>query len=388
MNSRSEKHQKLYESLSWGDVLEALHTLGSFTSPYVTRRVNESGELVAHLNSSLEKFHSEGSGLCDQLTQHVHPSYREAMAVWLKETTETLGFTHHHTRQSVSCPFILKSKEVIWFEVRFDQADSLTLIEMSDILFRIRLSARMSGFIGFKHDLANRLFLLKALPGLIGFSDPRELLDDVNQELPRLSAFLDDRLSPQWVDGVDLEYHVSHAELYGAISDDLFHRLKAMPTVTAAFAFELEAGLADTLTQQRMRNCSLLGVEWSITYLAKLIKRGVFVRDPSKPLKLSLSSHIPTQVPEAPCECNALLPDDATLCLTLDLSTLEQISLSECFEMCRQRTHLIPSRSNLADLDPESSVILSAWLESWINASYELMGAVYRVGHHSVQIRF
>ena len=381
----------------WSDVLSAHYDQRDFKPIVITVDINEKGEMIdGHLESNGVDQRTERAQ-SDSLSEHIHPSYRDALNTWLASQVGDQDRQAKRFSQSVICPFKLTHTELTWFELRVDQGRTLLLIELTETLNRMRLSARASNLLGFHHDLANRLFFFKALPDLIEFSEPQDLLGEVTEELPRLLTFLDARLSMDCIGAVEINRVRDDRALIESIHH-LFTRLSEIEEIAALFTFsqeEMRPNATHHLHGASMgRVHSLLSLEWSLKFLAQLIKRGALKRDSSSPIKLTLSPTERTKIrTESSAErlhgvCGALLPDDIQLCLRLDLRALEDVSLAQGFERWHQRAHVARHRSDLSVQDPDALVSLSAWIESWVSASFGLMGAVYIVENSSVEIRF
>ena len=57
---------------------------------------------------------------------------------------------------------------------------------------------------GLKHDFSNRIFLLSALPQLVDYSEPAELLNDLTEDLPSTLEFFTNRLDLSFTENLHL----------------------------------------------------------------------------------------------------------------------------------------------------------------------------------------
>ena len=160
----------------------------------------------------------------DFLSTYLPVSYQKRFQKWLTTTS-----TGH-----IICPFHLD--KTVWVCVQLNNLNEhilaclqstnqysksrlkvLTISATTAHRHRSQLFARISGLLGIKHDLANRLFLFKALPQLLEFSEPKELLEDIQSELPNLLDFFDHRLSEIWTESIPLTNIRSSVEFQTAL---------------------------------------------------------------------------------------------------------------------------------------------------------------------------
>jgi hypothetical protein len=78
------------------------------------------------------------------------------------------------------------------------------LFSQQDIRWKRLLLSRAWCLNGLKHDLSNRLFLLAALPQLVDYSEPAELLSDLTEDLPTTLEFFTHRLDLSFTENLNL----------------------------------------------------------------------------------------------------------------------------------------------------------------------------------------
>ena len=132
---------------------------------------------------------------------------------------------------------------------------------------------------GLKHDLSNRIFLLSALPQLVDYSEPKDLLDDLTEDLPSTLEFFTHRLDLTFTENLNLNTS------FGFSKEDqkksLFQSLKEYGT-RFTWVSGIPCQYTDQLIQTYLQSQTQiedvyvhqqsLGIGWSLHHLALLMK--------------------------------------------------------------------------------------------------------------------
>ena len=399
---------KGHRPLTWESMLDQLSSPVGLFNQRAACFINEEGgldpldgqsnALMSPSAEAQERLTVQSDHL-NSLIELIHPAYQDSLRRWL-----SMSFSSEEPRVII-CPLILERLQ--WVELSLCGSDRsqieriprqeeqpnsstsyrrLLLTDISDSLYRQQLSARSTGLIGLKHDLANRLFLFKALPQLLEFSPPEELINDVVTEIPNLLSFIEARLSPTLIESLNTHELCSPTELIDQLQD----RVNQHPSIATYFKIitdeHIHTDLNSSSTPVSRRPQSLLGLEWSLSYLALLVKRRLIILEPGEKLNLCLS-YAPKGQASFSGQGGMLCPDVPSLSLKLTLP-LSVSDLSETLKLWKRRTHINTHSSDLKKRDTGPQLSLVAWWETWINASYMLMGNSYLSAPRTVHLIF
>jgi hypothetical protein len=248
---------------------------------------------------------------------------------------------------------------------------TFVLSEMSSRFYQERLAARNSGLLGFKHDLANQIFLFKALPELVEFSSSDELIEDLLVGIPPFLTFLERRLAPEWTDTLLIKETQGVEDLCAELSDWVAHgALPHHQWRVSCEDFDKEMINAEALTSLSM---STLGVRWSLTQLAWRIRRGE-IKGASQNAMITLKlSPSPTFSGPTVGDCGQLLHSEPRLELSLVVEGWDLAGAMNGWHTglgwCGQWSS---AQSREANLDEHMAI----WIGSWVNAAHLTHGVV------------
>jgi hypothetical protein len=319
------------------------------------------------------------------LVDYLPLSYQDRFRSWLAYTS---------IPNQVICS--LSVEQEIWVQIQMepislnllnhyeiDQKQQLKLLTISTIresIYREQLSARNTGLFGFKHDLANRLFLFQALPELLEFSEPTEILNDVVAELPTLLHFFEHRLSETQIGNVPFAPIRSSFDFRDQMSA-LIHD----HNLSKYLSFHSHAQLQETHSS---RSHHLLGLEWSLRYFALLAKQKIFPHQSGHHAVLTLKPYIADDLTVIKGDCGRLLADDAHLYLNLHYQTDLNVNFTLMFNTWRAHEHLSNQNSALLPLQLDQSKSLASWFGTWVNAAHGLGGVIKLIDDQSIAIIF
>ena len=280
-----------------------------------------------------------------------------------------------------------------------EQSESLYILSLTRLderLHRSLYQAQSTTRFGLKHDLANRLFLFKALPEMIEFTEPRELLDDLLTELPNLMRFLEGRLAPKYTESVSLSWIKSEQGIL-----ETFKELEEMSALASLFTFDLPQNLSVDQELSSSIQHSFLGVEWSLLYLSSIHKHLMTSNQvqsaSAKSIQCSLvrfnSSDELTNLTQLSHkemikgDCGFLAPNQMQYCLKLSFEKeieldLEQV-LSDWYCLSLDPNYSLGIKRNL-----EKDQAWAIWLDTWRTAAHLLKGIVKILDHHTIVIIF
>lgn len=320
--------------------------------------------LIGWLNHDLRLRIGEQTG---SLKEYVDPAYHLSLAAWLNDVWE-------ETHAQVILPLHSDtSAQAAWHWVKLSlgqRSDAMTerpliLTSVEGVLQAHLLAAKTSNFIGFQHDLANRLFLFKALPQLIEFSSPAELVADINTELPHLISFIEDRLSPEWTDSLKLQ----SIDQPTALLDHLSQYTSC------------QVNEGDQPLPERMHFVPL-GLDWAMTQFTQRLKRGELPDiDKTSSIRLMIGS-----APSFPLgtvgACGKLLVDQPLIQLTLELPGLQSEQWKDWW-MNKRHWHI--SQSGPLSKRPQNEEVAASCFSAWVNAAHLTRGIV-TLGHNQLHI--
>lgn len=381
-----------HQPQDWGDYLVRFKERDGLSIHIVSFIIDQDAMLI----SALTSLHPLTS---DQNTQQQSPtlpqstylvdylplSYQDRFRTWLTCTT---------VPNRLICPLSLEQH--IWVQIQIDppsltllksfqtdqkqQLKLLTISAIRESIYREQLSARNTGLFGFKHDLTNRLFLFQALPQLLGFSEPTEVLDDVIAELPTLLSFFEHRLSETKIGNVPFEPIRSSFDFRDQVSA-LVHD----QNLSKYLSFHCHAQLQDTHCS---RSHHLLGLEWSLFYFALLAKQHFFPNQSGNQAVLTLKPYIADELTVIQGDCGRLLADDAHLYLSLCYETDLNVGFTIMFNTWRAHKHLSNQNSALLHRQPDQSKSLASWFGTWVNAAHGLGGVIKLIDDQTIAIIF
>ena len=250
--------------------------------------------------------------------------------------------------------------------------------------WRRSLLSRALCFDGFKHDLSNRIFLLSALPQLAEFSPPKELLEDLSEDLPNTLDFFSHRLSVWLTDNLDTAHPQIETPLLSGLNKAIEHLKKI-----SYISWEIETDL-DPVDPLMTDSYTLIGLFWSLHHLALTLKRAKRDVDrdehPYTPLRvgsedpilISLSSHHPTLGVDG---ARQLMSQRRGVCLSLSGGGVPWRAWRSIW--CTQTAYgkrseaLFSTHSSLnVDVDRDDRASACLWMESWINAAHRAGGGL------------
>ncbi|MAD61429.1 MAG: hypothetical protein CMH49_07970 [Myxococcales bacterium] len=280
-----------------------------------------------------------------------------------------------------------------------EQSEALYLLNLTRLDERLQRSlyqAQSTTRFGLKHDLANRLFLFKALPEMIDFTEPQELLDDLLTELPNLIGFLEGRLAPKYTESVSLSWIKSEQGILEA-----FKGLEKLSSLASLFTFDLPQNLSVNQELSSSIQHSFLGVEWSLLYLSSINKHLMTSsqgrRTSTKSIQCSLEpfnssndlrnlTHL-NDKEMIQGDCGFLAPNHIQYCFKLSFGkemelNLEQV-LSNWYRLSLDPNYALGIKRNL-----EKDQAWAIWLDTWRTAAHLLKGVVKILDHHTIAIIF
>lgn len=236
-----------------------------------------------------------------------------------------------------------------------------TLSEVSAGVYAERLSARGATLLSFQHDIANQLFLFKALPELAGFSSPSDLVSDVLEGAPLLLSFLEQRLSRDWTDSQLIE-EVRGAD---AISEALSSWMKR-DSVSARWTLSTE-GLDDAV------GLVTLGIQWSITQLASRIRhRHLSGVNQSAQVQVSVAPASPSELPIVGI-CGQLTRADSRLEVSIEVEGWDVAQLAQDWS---RAAHWRGRYAAAQRRDASPAELGASWFGSWVSAAQLTRGVV------------
>lgn len=380
------------DNQSWSQYLCLLSDHKKLPNQTLSFVVDQDGVLIYPLNQLDHLLNADSTSKVTHpttrsLSTHLPLSYQKRFQHWLMTNR-----TEH-----IICPLDLE--KTIWVCIQLNDLHPslltslqsipeyfnrrLKLLTITDVTahhHRNQLLARTSGLLGIKHDLANRLFLFKALPQLLEFSAPKELLEDIQSELPNLLDFFDHRLSEIWTESMPLNHLRSSSEFQTAV-ESLLHTHQ----LSKYFTLQYSSDLQDI---KFTRPCSFLGLEWSFRYLATLIGKNTFPQKRDIPLLIEIKPYRVDSDALIRGDCHHLLADDVHLCLSLTLNTESNHLLSKMYEGWKTSEYLNDKYSSLRSRSPSQQQSLTVWFDTFVYAAHSLSGVVKQMDQHTLAIIF
>ncbi len=244
---------------------------------------------------------------------------------------------------------------------------------------------------GLKHDLANRMFLFKALPQMLDFAEPHELLNDVLAELPNLMSFLEERLAPKYSESIPLTWYTNTQSLF-----DGFDEMSQLNSLSTLYQFECSQAFVREAEQsdQFAKKVCFLGLEWSLLYLSSLnkhlLKASQLKKAQAKPISCTLQPLDQAQINLNELlhgDCGRLLPDQAQYCLSLCFDEAQDVDFDQVLKHWKvlsfDSNHSLGIARNL-----EKDQSWALWLETWLYACHLLKGIVKVLNPHKIAIIF
>ena len=257
--------------------------------------------------------------------------------------------------------------------------------------WRRSLLSRALCFDGFKHDLSNRIFLLSALPQLAEFSPPKELLEDLSEDLPNTLDFFSHRLSVWLTDNLDTAHPQMETPLLSGLNKFIEHLRKI-----SYISWEIETDL-DPTDPMLTDSYALIGLFWSLHHLGLSLKRAKRDVDrdehpyaplrvgSEEPILISLSSHSPALGLDG---TRQLMSRRRGVCLSLSGGGVPWGAWRSIW--CTQTTYgkrsgaLFTTHSSLnVDVDRDDRTSACLWMESWVNAAHRAGGGLLPQVHPS-----
>ena len=259
----------------WRDVFSSLSVSGLLGGSYVGSLDAEGRLISSEGATSAQETSKETSDGKDQLASWVVPVYQASVRLWLSERfidapiqDPNLVSSGHSVSFPVTHPITQRESWVCLTLLGVeDHGRSFSLVEVSSRRHQERLAARAAGLLNLRHDLANQLFLFKALPELSAFSSPEELIEDVTESASGLLKFIDIRLNSSWISALQ-PAPVTGAE---AIIETLKNWVEQSALERSRWIFNFDSALSEIAPLTLM----CLDVQWSLSQLASLLKRSL-----------------------------------------------------------------------------------------------------------------
>lgn len=335
----------------------------SQVGPVYILQLDQEGRLLGKDGSILGYFYNfieeDGKDAWIQAwTNHTLPTYTDLYLRW----------DHQNERQ--------------WIEwIKEDKGWCGYASSAQEVLWRRRLMSRDLGLTGLRHDLNNRLFMLRALPELSQFSEPEDLLQDLMDDLPLTLTFFAERFSTEWL----------QSRLIHRIADDQeMVELSRLLFLVQQRGYPIQGAFGDQVIDPSSTTCEVLspafsGVLWSLCFLGAYLRpaqrqewssESTFAPQ-GEQISLQLIFRKSVKISKSFSCCGRAIPQIPLRTLTLMGAQIPwTIWGAECPAPC-----ILSAQSTLDYSFGEPSFhawkdFIIRWLETWITAANLLGGGV------------
>ena len=379
-----------HSSVTWRAALKLL-SAGGLRVQHLLGELNQAGDLlmIAHplpsatpaLASSEPPTEDVEEERTAPLISFVHSDYQRGLLDWLNASWDVpyasvvFPLVHSPTQRErwVCLALTSLSDSGPSLDASPLLARSFVLSDVNARFYQERLAARNSGLLGFKHDLANQIFLFKALPELVEFSSPDELIEDLLVGIPPFLNFLERRLAPEWTEALLIKSTIGAETICAELTQWIQHC--ALPQRQWQIS---SAGLSDLAAP----SMTTLGVCWSLTQLAWRIRRGE-VAGTSQNALIEVSLSAPPQLTSPVVgDCGQLLHQSPQLELSL---TVEGWDLTNAMDDWHSGIGWCGSSSSAQRREATLAEYRAMWIGSWVSAAHLTRGVV-RVTQQRISI--
>ena len=380
------KRSPRHTTVTWRAALELL-SAGGLRVQQLIGALTRAGDLlmITHplhsaipaLSTSEQLAEDEEEARISPLISFVHPDYQSELLDWLNLSWDTpyasvvfpLARSHSKRERWVSLALTSLPNPTPSHEL----GRSFILSDVSARFYQERLAARNSGLLGFKHDLANQIFLFKALPELVEFSSSDELIEDLLVGIPPFLNFLERRLAPEWTEALPIKSTTGAEAICAELTQWIKHC--ALPQRQWRISAEGSSELAAP-------SMSTLGVCWSLTQLAWRIRRGE-VKGTSQNALIEVNLSAPPQLKSPTVgDCGQLLHQNPQLELSL---TVEGWDLMNAIDDWHSGLGWCGSSSSAQRREATLAEYRAMWVGSWVSAAHLSRGIV-RVTQQRISI--